>query len=396
MDHTALVFIQLGTVLLGLSLLNRFAKLIKQSVIPFYMTAGLFLGSGGLFPIVESKDFLAIGSEIGVVLLLLMLGLEYSPKELIKNLNQNKFIALLDALLNATPGFIAGWLLGWGPIGAFILGGVTWVTSSGVAVRLLKELGRLTNRETPTIISVLVLEDLAMAFYLPVLSAVAVGASFLDGAISVAIAIGLVTTIVTVSYFWGKTISRFFSANNIESLIIGVSGLAILVAGLATEVKVSSAVGAFLVGISLSGKVAAQAESKLRPLRDFFGSLFFVYFGVQTNPAEIPPVLLPAAALAAVTMATKFITGYLAAKKNQIGIPGRWRSGLALTPRGEFSIIIAGLAISAGLNPNIVPFAATYMLMTVIAGPVLSRLPDTKWLKAKLGQAQLKLNAKQQ
>ena len=156
----------------------------------------------------------------------------------------------------------------------------------------------------------------------------------------------------------------------------------------------SSAVGAFLVGISLSGNVAAQAESKLRPLRDFFGALFFVYFGVQTNPAEIPPVLLPAAALAAVTMATKFITGYLAAKKNQIGIPGRWRSGLALTPRGEFSIIIAGLAISAGLNPNVVPFAATYMLMTVIAGPVVSRLPDTKWLKAKLGQAQLKLNEK--
>jgi len=348
-----------------------------------------------LFPIIESKEFIEIGSEIGVVLLLLMLGLEYSPKELIKNLNTNKTTALLDAVLNATPGFVAGWLMGWGPVGSFILAGVTWVTSSGVAVRLLKDLGRLPNRETPTVISVLVLEDLAMAFYLPVLSAVAVGASLIDGAISVGLAIGLVTAIIAFSYFWGKTISRFFSADNIESLIVGVSGLAILVAGLATEVKVSSAVGAFLVGISLSGKVAAQAENKLRPLRDFFGAIFFVYFGIQTNPSEIPPALLPAAALAAVTMATKFLTGYLAARKNQIGIPGRWRAGLALTPRGEFSIIIAGLAISAGLNRNIVPFAATYMLMTVIAGPVLARLPDTKWLKAKLGQAQLKLNAKQ-
>jgi len=395
MNHTALVFIQLGTVLLGLSLLNRFAKRIRQSVIPFYMTAGLLLGNGGLFPIIESKEFIEIGSEIGVVLLLLMLGLEYSPKELIKNLNTNKTTALLDAVLNATPGFVAGWLMGWGPVGSFILAGVTWVTSSGVAVRLLKDLGRLPNRETPTVISVLVLEDLAMAFYLPVLSAVAVGASLIDGAISVGLAIGLVTAIIAFSYFWGKTISKFFSADNIESLIVGVSGLAILVAGLATEVKVSSAVGAFLVGISLSGKVAAQAENKLRPLRDFFGAIFFVYFGIQTNPSEIPPALLPAAALAAVTMATKFLTGYLAARKNQIGIPGRWRAGLALTPRGEFSIIIAGLAISAGLNENIVPFAATYMLMTVIAGPVLARLPDTKWLKAKLGQAQLKLNAKQ-
>jgi CPA2 family monovalent cation:H+ antiporter-2 len=358
------------------------------------MTLGLLLGSGSLLPLTESKEFLSIGSEIGVVILLLMLGLEYSPKELVRNLRKNKSTALLDAVLNATPGFIAGLLLGWGYIGAFVLAGVTWVTSSGVAVRLLRELGRLSNRETPTIISVLVLEDLAMAFYLPVLSAVAVGASVLEGTLSVGIAIGLVTSIIAISYFWGKTISRFFSANNIESLIIGVSGLAMLVAGLASEAKVSSAVGAFLVGISLSGQVAAVATEKLRPMRDFFGAIFFVYFGIQTNPADIPPALIPAAALAAITMATKFLTGYLAARKNQIGIPGRWRAGLALTPRGEFSIIIAGLAISANLNPAIVPFAATYMLMTVIAGPVLARLPDTAWLKARLGQAQLKLNAK--
>lgn len=287
MSHAALVFIQVGGVLLALSLLSRLAKLIKQSAIPFYMTLGLLLGSGGILPLTESKEFLSIGSEIGVVILLLMLGLEYSPKELVKNLKKNKSTALLDAVLNATPGFIAGLLLGWGYIGAFVLAGVTWVTSSGVAVRLLRELGRLSNRETPTIISVLVLEDLAMAFYLPVLSAVAVGASVLEGTISVGIAIGLVTSIIAISYFWGKTISRFFSANNIESLIIGVSGLAMLVAGLASEAKVSSAVGAFLVGISLSGQVAAVATEKLRPMRDFFGAIFFVYFGIQTNPADI-------------------------------------------------------------------------------------------------------------
>lgn len=380
--------------LLALSLLSRFAVKIKQSAIPFYMTVGLLLGAGSAIPLTESREFLEIGAEIGVVILLLMIGLEYSPKELVQSLKKNKSTAIIDALLNATPGFIAGLLMGWGLIGAFILAGVTWVTSSGVTVRLLRELGRLTNRETPTVISVLVLEDLAMAFYLPVLSAVAVGASIMEGAITVAVAIGLVTSILIISYFYGKTITKVFSTTNIESLIIGVAGLAILVAGLASEVKVSSAVGAFLVGISLSGKVAAEASLRLRPLRDFFGAIFFVYFGIQTNPADIPPSFLPAAALAAVTIATKIITGYLAAKKNGIGIPGRWRAGLALTPRGEFSIIIAGLAISAGLNQNIVPFAATYMLMTVIAGPVLARVPDMPWVKEKLGQAQLRLNQK--
>jgi CPA2 family monovalent cation:H+ antiporter-2 len=394
MSHTAIVFIQLGGVLLALSLLSRVAGKLGQSAIPFYMTAGLLLGSGSLIPLTESREFLEIGAEIGVVILLLMIGLEYSPKELIKSLRQNKSTAFFDALFNATPGFIAGLLLGWGLTGAFILAGVTWITSSGVTVRLLRELGRLANRETPTIISVLVLEDLAMAFYLPVLSAVAVGASLMEGAISVAIAIGLVTSILSISYFYGKTISRIFSTNNIESLIIGVAGLSILIAGLAAEVKVSSAVGAFLVGISLSGKVAAEAANRLRPLRDFFGAIFFVYFGIQTNPLEIPQAFLPALVLAIVTIATKVLTGYLAAKRNGIGIPGRWRTGLALTPRGEFSIIIAGLAISAGLNPAIVPFAATYMLMTVIAGPLLARLTDVQYFKDLLGNAQLRANAK--
>jgi CPA2 family monovalent cation:H+ antiporter-2 len=385
MSHTALVFVELGGILLVLSLLHRLARALKQSAIPFFMTAGLFLGHGGIFPVTEANPFLELGSELGVVILLLSIGLEYSPKELFRSLNKNKSTALLDAALNAIPGAIAGYLITQNVIGAMIVAGVTWVTSSGVTVKLLGELGRMTNRETPTVISVLVLEDLAMAFYLPILSAVAVGATFINGSISVAIAIALVSGILTASYFFRKQISKLFDAENLESLIIGVSGLAILVAGFATEVMVSSAVGAFLVGISLSGKVALEAEHHLRPLRDFFGAMFFVYFGIQTNPADIAPAFLPAFALAAVTMGTKFLTGYLAAKKDGIAIPGRWRAGLALTPRGEFSIIIAAIATTAtNSNAELVPFAATYVLMTVIAGPVLARIPDTAWFKQRL------------
>jgi CPA2 family monovalent cation:H+ antiporter-2 len=223
-----------------------------------------------------------------------------------------------------------------------------------------------------------------MAFYLPVLSAIAVGASLIEGAYAVAIAIALVVSVLVITYFFGTKIARIFSVSNLESLIVGVAGLAILVAGVATEVNVSSAVGAFLVGIGLSGKVAAQAAKSLTPLRDFFAAIFFVYFGIQTNPSDIPNVFFPALALAAVTMGTKFLTGYLAAKNAGIAMPGRWRTGLALTPRGEFSIIIASLAISAGLDASVVPLAATYMLMTIIAGPLLAKFTDTAWFKARI------------
>jgi CPA2 family monovalent cation:H+ antiporter-2 len=384
MSHAALTFIEIGAVLLVLSLLSRFAVKIRQSAISFYMTFGLLLGSGSLIPLADSWDFFRVGSDLGIIFLLLLMGLEYSPKELMASLSANRKVGLIDAAFNAIPGAIAGWLMGWGWIGALIVAGVTWVSSSGVIVKLLADLGRMSNRETPTIISVLVLEDLSMAFYLPVLSAVAVGASLVEGVYSVAIAIALVVGVLLVTYFFGTKISRIFSLRNQESMIVGVAGLAILIAGVATEVNVSSAVGAFLVGIGLSGKVAAQAAKSLAPLRDFFAAIFFVYFGIQTNPADIPNVFFPALALAVVTMATKFATGYLAAKGAGIALPGRWRSGLALTPRGEFSIIIASLALSAGLDPSIVPFAATYMLMTIIAGPVLAKLTDTAWFKAKI------------
>jgi CPA2 family monovalent cation:H+ antiporter-2 len=384
MSHTAAVFIQLGGVLLILSLLSRFASAFRQSAIPFYMTLGLFLGIGGVIPLTESQEFLEIGSEIGVVLLLLMIGLEYSPKELLVSVIGNRRIGLLDALLNAVPGAIAGWLMGWGAIGSLILAGVTWVSSSGVIVRMLADLGRMANRETPTVISVLVLEDLAMAFYLPVLSAVAIGATVMEGAVSVGIAIGLVVIIISGTYFYGRRFAKLFSADNAEALVVGVSGMAILVAGIATQVNVSAAVGAFLVGIGLSGRVAASAERTLTPVRDFFAAIFFVYFGIQTNPADIPGVFLPALALAVVTIATKVITGYVAARRAGIAIPGRWRTGLALTPRGEFSIIIASIAVGAGLNPAILPFAATYMMITIVAGPVLAGIPDTEWFKKRV------------
>ena len=381
------MLIEVGALLLGLSLLGRLAIKYGQSPIPLYMTAGLVFGSGGLLPLHASTDFLSSGAELGVVLLLVMLGLEYSPTELVGNLKSSARAGIWDGLLNAVPGAVFALILGWGPIAALVMAGVTWVSSSGVIAKVLRDLGRLGNRETPIVLSVLVLEDLAMAFYLPILSAVVIGASLLEGAITVAIAVGSVTIVLYLAVRHGKKLSRIFHAEQPETLLLGVLGLTMLVAGLASEVQVSAAVGAFLVGIALSGQVAHNAEKLLSPLRDLFAAIFFVFFGLTTNPADIPEVFFPALILAAVTMTTKVMTGYLAAKKAGIGRPGRWRTGVALMPRGEFTVIIAGLAVSAGVQPLIAPLAATYMLITVISGPVLARITDTAWFKQRMKAA---------
>ena len=381
MHDTTLLLIEVGGLLLGLSLLGRVAAKFGMSPIPLYLIAGLMFGTGGIFPLKAGDEFFVIGSEIGVILLLAMLGLEYSAQELIGNLKQSKTSGLVDALLNAVPGAIFALILGWGPVGAVALAGVTWVSSSGVIAKVLRDLGRLGNRETPVILAVLVLEDLAMAFYLPVLSALVIGAGIAAGAVSLVIAVSAVLVILYVALHHGDRISRIFSADHAESLLLGVLGLTMLVAGLADAVNVSTAVGAFLVGIAISGPVSHLAARVLTPLRDLFAAIFFVFFGLTTDPADILPVLLPATILAVITMATKVLTGYLAATRAGIAVPGRWRTGFSLTPRGEFSIVIAGLAVSAGVEPMLAALATTYVLITVVAGPFLVRMTDTEWFK---------------
>jgi CPA2 family monovalent cation:H+ antiporter-2 len=223
-----------------------------------------------------------------------------------------------------------------------------------------------------------------MAFYLPLVTAVLAGAGLLGGGKALAVAVVTVIAVLVVAIRYGDVISSFISVRDPEALLLSVLGLTLFVAGVAAELNVSAAVGAFLVGIALSGPVAHYATQMLSPLRDLFAAVFFVFFGLSTDPAHMPPVLLPALGLAVLTMATKIATGYTAARRAGIAMPGRWRAGLALMPRGEFSVVIAGLAVASGVEPELAPLATAYVLITVVSGPMLARIPDYPWFKAFL------------
>ena len=385
-NEISILLVEVGALLLGLSLLGRLATRFGISPIPLYLLAGLAFGNGSVFPLSASQNFFEVGSEIGVILLLVMLGLEYSATELVGSLKRSKTAGLLDALFNALPGAILAIILGWGPVAAVALAGVTWVSSSGVVAKLVRDLGRIGNRETPAILSILVMEDLAMAFYLPVLSALVIGAGVVQGSVAVVVAVVVVLVILLVALRFGHLLSRLFPAEHAEPLLLGVLGLTMLVAGFADQVNVSAAVGAFLVGIALSGPVAHNAAQLLTPLRDVFAAIFFVFFGLATDPADIWPVLIPALLLALVTVVTKIASGYLAARRAGIGRLGRWRTGFSLTPRGEFSIVIAGLAVGAGIQPQLAPLAAAYVLITISAGSFLAHVPDYQWFRARIAR----------
>ncbi|GAA2231636.1 cation:proton antiporter [Streptomyces amakusaensis] len=383
MHETTALLIELGAIILCLGLIGRFAGRIGLSPIPLYLLAGLAFGTGGLLPMSASEDFVAVGAEIGVILLLLLLGLEYSASELVGSLKTQYPSGAVDFALNALPGAAAALLLGWGPVAAVALAGVTWISSSGVIAKVLTDLGRLGNRETPVVLGILVMEDLAMAVYLPLLTALLAGVGLAGGSVTLLIALGAVGVVLYLALRHGRLISRAVSSDNPEMLLLVVLGLTLLVAGIAQELQVSAAVGAFLVGIALSGEVAEGARKLLTPLRDLFAAVFFVFFGLSTDPTEIPPVILPALLLAVVTAGTKILTGWYAARRAGIGPRGRLRAGGALVARGEFSIVIAGLAVAT--EPRIGPIATAYVLILVIVGPLAARW--TEPLLTRLGES---------
>ncbi len=370
--HAAMLLIELGAALLGLAVLARIASRWSISSTPLYLIGGLAFGHGGIAPLNVSREFISTGAEIGVLLLLFMLGLEYSGEELRSNLRTGLFAGALDFALNFAPGFAAGLLLGWKMLPSVLLGGVTWISSSGIISKVLSDLGRGSNPETSQILSVLVLEDLAMAVYLPVVGVLISGAGPKTMAVQVAIAIVAVFGVLFIAIRFGKQWSIAVSHQSDEIVLLTTFGTVLLVAGLAQRVQVSAAIGAFLVGIAASGPIAEQSHRLLSPLRDLFAAVFFFFFGLEIDPRELPHALWFAAALAVVTSLTKVATGYWAAQHAGVEVRGRWRAGAALVSRGEFSMVIAGLG--AALEPSLGPLSAAYILLLAIAGPIVTRL----------------------
>ncbi|MEX2654594.1 MAG: cation:proton antiporter [Acidimicrobiia bacterium] len=374
MSQTALLFLELGAVVLLLGVMARVAVRYGLSPIPFYLLGGLAFGDGGLVPLVTSEEFIDTGAEFGVILLLVMLGLEYSADELVAGMKTSARAGFVDLFLNFTPGYAAGLLLGFGPLGSLYLGGVTYISSSGVVAKLLGDLGWTANRETPVVLSILVFEDLAMAVLLPVLGAVAVGGTVLSATGSILAALTAVVVIIIVASRHGDRLSRMALSSSDEVNLLTVLGITLLVAGAAEQIHVSAAVGAFLVGIGVSGEAAHHAKGLLTPLRDLFAAVFFVFFGLSIDPRQLPSVALVVVALALVTGATKFASGWWAAKAAGIGSRGRRRTGAALVARGEFSIVIAGLGVSAGVAEGLGPIAAGYILVMATMGPIVARV----------------------
>lgn len=376
--ETATLFLELGAAILVLAVAARFAANTGFSSVPLYLLAGLLIGAASRPS--WSDEFVSTTAEVGVVLLLFTLGLEYTAPELMVGLRTRARHGVLDFLLNFSPGFLVALVLGWGSLAALVLGGVTWISSTGIVAKALHDLGRVGNRETPVLLSLLVFEDIAMAVYLPFAAALLLGGGWLTALVSIAIALAVVAAVFLVALRHGHVVSRAVWHESDEVLLLTTVGLLLLVAGVSERANVSAAIGAFLLGIALSGPAAERARAAVTPLRDLFAAGFFLFFALQLDLGDVPSVLVPALVLAGITCFTKPAVGWLAAASAGIEPPGRLRAGTALIAHGEFSIVIAGLGVGAGLEPRIGALAATYVLLTAFVGPLATRYADAPTL----------------
>lgn len=372
---------ELGSVLVGLGIAAYIATRIRISVVPIFLIAGLFFGTGGIFELELSDSFLDLGAQWGAILLLLLLGLEYSAEELFDSVKKRKSPGIIDLVINFVPGAVFGILFGWGLIGALTLGGITYVSSSGIASQLIKDSRLESNESTKRAVSILIIEDLFLAPYLPVLSALLATLGALTGVISVSIAL-IITGIALLIGAKGIHIPHApMIMGDTATVLLTVFGSALVASGVATYYGFSGAVAAFLVGLLLTGDVAIVARVRLAPLRDLFSAIFFLFFGLSTDPADIPEVILPAMLLAAIGIATKWLTAWWAVRDLEEQ-DATWKAAALLIPRGEFSMVIAGLAATSVFAVELQALTLTYVIITTLFASLLIRFIKMRNLQA--------------
>lgn len=370
MSSPVALLLELGVLLIVLSVLGTIARRLSLSPVPLYLLAGLAVGEGGLLLVPASGTYIQASAQIGLVLLLFMLGVEFSSDEFAESLRRHVPSVVVDTVLNAGPGAVAGLLLGLDALGVLALAGVTWVSSSGIVARLLGDLGRLRNPETRA-----VLEDFALAIYLPVLAVAAADGAWWQAVLGVLVALGVLLSALLASRRWGHRIGGLLSHPEPEQFLLRVLGITLLVAAIAELINISAGVGAFLVGLSLTGEITDRVREVLTPLRDVFAAAFFLAIGLTIDPADLLSVLPSALALAVVTAITKVLAGAFAARRDAVDRQGQLRAGTALIARGEFSVVVIGL-VGTAVDPQLRALVAAYLLILAIAGPIITRFVD--------------------
>jgi CPA2 family monovalent cation:H+ antiporter-2 len=376
---------EFGEVLLVCAVAGALALRIGLSVIPLYVVGGMLAGpfvAGRVgLPAVPDGEVLAVLAEVGIVLLLFFLGLEFSIDRLLAARSQISRAGVVDVALNLPLGIALGLALGWSATEALLLGGIVYISSSAIITKTLIDLGWIADPEADPILGTLVFEDLFIAVYLAVVTSLVVGGgdvAELGRSLAVAFAF-LGALLVAVQYGTGF-FARVLDVADTESFVLRTLGVVVPVAGVALTLGVSEAVAAFFVGMGFATSGHRdRIERLLSPVRDVFAAVFFFWIGVGTDPRLVVGVAVPLAAAVLLTTPAKLLSGYLGGRAYDLSAHRSLRVGVGLVPRGEFSLVIAALAAGGStvvMQETIPALAVGYVLVMSVLGTVLMQHSD--------------------
>ncbi len=391
------LLLEIGIMFAAIAASGAVARRIGQSVIPFYILTGMLLGEfvlgrvdlpvvGWMF--VAESAFVALGAELGIVFLLFFLGLEFNLARLLDRRGAIGTAGTIDLGINFGAGLVLGWLVFGSALPAVLVAGIVYISSSAVITKSLIDLGWIANAESEPLLGTLVYEDFFIAVYLAVVSALLLGGGDVGAAavnvgaaaVDVGVAIGFILVLLGLVALGTGPLTRLVETTNHESVVLRTVGILVSIAGIALALGVSEAVAAFFVGMAFSSTDHAhRIEELLEPLRDAFAAVFFFWIGLVTDPLLFGGVIALIALTVAVTTPTKLVSGFLGGRAFGLDARRSARVGLGMTTRGEFSLIIASLAMSGGeagaLDPvlagTINAFAVGYVLVMAILGTTL-------------------------
>lgn len=370
----------IGAALVLAASFARVGRAAGLPTIPFFIVAGLLVGPNTPGPVIlDDPDQLHALAMLGLVLLLFHLGIEFSLEDLASGGRKLLWAGGAYIGLNFGAGIVLGWWLGWGLAETFVIAGMIGTSSTAIVTKLLIDLRRLGNRETPMILGIIVVEDVFLAFYLALLQPI-LGSP--DGALEIlvqtGIAFGVLTGLFVLARWGGRLVRPLVEARDSELTTIGLVGFGVLVAGSAHALGASDAVGALLAGMVIAGTgLGPRVEHLIVPLRDTFAAIFFFWFGLTIAPGGLGEVAVPVAVAVVVTFAFNVVAGVVAARLFAFGPREAANAALMLVSRGEFELILAALAVAAGLDRRVAPFAAAYVLVLSILSPLASARAGT-------------------
>lgn len=371
----------MGGAFLAAAVLARVGGRIGLPTIPLFILAGILLGphTPGVVLLSDPHD-LEMLSALGLVLLLFYLGLEFHMDDLKTGGRKMALAGGTYLALNVGAGLGFGFALGWGTSEALVLAGVLGISSSAIVTKVLVDTGRLGNPETKPILGIIVVEDIFLALYLAALQPVLSGADSLAAAVmDGGKAFGFLLLLALVARFGTKVVGRLMDTRDDELLVISFLGAAVFVAGVSEWFGVADAIGAFMVGLMVGSTASGERVRKLvHPLRDAFGAIFFFGFGLSIDPGDLPTVLWPVLAAVAVTLLMNVLAGLGAARIYGFGAGPAANISTTLLARGEFALILATMAATAGLDERLSPFIAGYVLLLAVLGPLAAG--RSKWL----------------